>query len=187
MLYVDPRLSASGQNRDEADKTPIAMPIRGLAKKDGKLQQPVQLRIENSGPDALCITRIDGQEVDSRGLAPGVNTFNVYLPPVQAVRPMQVECEIAGRSAAAQVLLEPVRKVQIFILPHSHHDLGYTDLQADVEEKQMGNISKGMELAQNTASTPPGRDSCGTSKCFGERTSLCAKNRRRIVMPSSPR
>jgi alpha-mannosidase len=41
-------------------------------------------------------------------------------------------------------------------LPHSHHDLGYTDLQKDVEEKQMANISKGIELARKTANYPPG-------------------------------
>jgi hypothetical protein len=46
--------------------------------------------------------------------------------------------------------------VRIFVLPHSHHDLGYTDLQSNVEEKQMGNISKGIELARNTANYPPG-------------------------------
>jgi len=31
----------------------------------------------------------------------------------------------------------PVRKVQEYVLPRSHDDLGYTDLQANVEEKQM--------------------------------------------------
>ena len=63
---------------------------------------------------------------------------------------------VAGKSDSAEVRVEPVRKVQIFILPHSHHDLGYTDLQSNVEEKQMANISRGIELARNTANYPPG-------------------------------
>ena len=65
-------------------------------------------------------------------------------------------CDIAGQHSTASVQLQPVRKLQIFILPHSHHDLGYTDLQANVEEKQMANISRGIELARNTASNPAG-------------------------------
>ena len=69
---------------------------------------------------------------------------------------MLIDYEIAGKSDAAQVRVEPVRKVQIFILPHSHHDLGYTDLQSNIEAKQMANISRGIELARSTANYPPG-------------------------------
>jgi alpha-mannosidase len=44
----------------------------------------------------------------------------------------------------------------IYALPHSHHDLGYTDLQANVEEKQIRNIARGIELARKTADYPEG-------------------------------
>ena len=57
---------------------------------------------------------------------------------------------------AAVVTLKPVRKVTVYVLPHSHHDLGYTDLQSNIEEKQMNNITQGIELAQKTASYPEG-------------------------------
>ena len=59
--------------------------------------------------------------------------------------------ELAGQSSTAKVRFYSVRKVQIYILPHSHHDLGYTDLPVNVEEKQMLNISKGIALARRTA------------------------------------
>ena len=102
------------------------------------------------------VVRADHQEVERRVLSSGTHTFNVYVDPVEAPTQMLIEYEIAGKSDSATVRLEPVRKVQIFILPHSHHDLGFTDLQKDVEEKQMANISKGIELARNTANYPPG-------------------------------
>jgi len=38
----------------------------------------------------------------------------------------------------------------------AHHDLGYTDLQAYVEEKQIRNISLGIDLARRTATYPEG-------------------------------
>lgn len=155
-LYLKAGFSASSESRSEAGKTQFAMPIRGLTKKNGKLQQPVQLKTENTVPGATCVTRIEGQEIDRRTLSAGPNTFNVYLPPVSSTRLIRVECEIAGESISSEVRLDPVRKLQIFILPHSHHDLGYTDLQANVEEKQMANISKGIELARITADNPPG-------------------------------
>jgi alpha-mannosidase len=153
VLSLHPRLFGSG---DDAENTSFATPIRGLARKQGALQQPVQLKVEGSASGATCITRFDGRQVDSRNLSPGPNTFSVYLPPVQSPRQVQVECEIAGKTISTNVRIEPVRKLQIFILPHSHHDLGYTDLQANVEEKQMANISRGIELARNTAANPLG-------------------------------
>ena len=102
------------------------------------------------------MVRVNHQEGESRVLSPGTHTFNIYVDPVETARHMLVEYDIAGKSDSVEVRVEPVRKVQIFILPHSHHDLGYTDLQSNVEEKQMANISRGIELARNTANYPPG-------------------------------
>ncbi len=102
------------------------------------------------------VVRVNHQEGESRVLSPGTHTFNIYVDPVETARHTLVEYEIAGKSESVEVRVEPVRKVLIFILPHSHHDLGYTDLQSNVEEKQMANISRGIELARNTANYPPG-------------------------------
>jgi alpha-mannosidase len=112
--------------------------------------------IKHAGIDAKMIVRVDQREVESRVLSPGTHTFEVYVDPVETARQVLIEYEIAGKSESAEVRLEPVRKVQIFILPHSHHDLGYTDLQSNVEEKQVANISRGIELARDTANYPPG-------------------------------
>jgi hypothetical protein len=67
-----------------------------------------------------------------------------------------VQCDVDRKQIAATITLKPTRKVLVYILPHSHHDLGYTDLQVNVEEKQMRNIALGMDLARRTASYPEG-------------------------------
>jgi alpha-mannosidase len=151
-----PRIWAFDQDQSSSGKSSFALPIRGVAKHGGKFVQPIQLTIEHAGTDALLVVRIDGEEVEHRVLSAGTHTFNVYVDSVETARQALIEYEIAGKSESAEVRIEPVRKVQIFILPHSHHDLGYTDLQKNVEEKQMANISKGIELARDTANYPPG-------------------------------
>jgi alpha-mannosidase len=156
IICARPRILALGQNQTPVEKSGFALPIRGLANQRGRLVQPIQLTIEATGKDATLVVRADHQEVESRVLSPGKHTVNVYVDPVETARQVFIEYEIAGKSESAEVRLEPVRKVQIFILPHSHHDLGYTDLQNNVEEKQMANISKGIELARKTADYPPG-------------------------------
>jgi alpha-mannosidase len=147
---------ALGQDQTPKEKLSFALPIRGLANKDGRLVQPIQLTIEHAGADAALVVRLDHQQVESRVLSAGTHTFNVYVDPVETSRQVLIEYQVAGKSESAEIRIEPVRKVQIFILPHSHHDLGYTDLQSNVEEKQMANISRGIELARNTAQYPPG-------------------------------
>src|SRR5579863_3751540 len=156
MICGGPRILALGQDQASTEKASFALPIRGIANKGGKLVQPIQLTIAHAGTDATLVIRADHQEVERRVLSSGTHTFNVYVDAVETARQVLIDYEIAGKSDSAEVRLEPVRKVQIFILPHSHHDLGYTDLQKNVEDKQVANISKGIELARNTANYPLG-------------------------------
>jgi alpha-mannosidase len=85
------------------------------------------------------------------------------------------------------IILTPVRKVQVYILPHSHHDLGYTDLQANIEEKQMLNISKGIALARRTANYPEGARFVWNLEVLWEPTCLCGASRKRRRTNSSTR
>jgi hypothetical protein len=156
IIGAPPRILALGQDQAAKEKSSFAVPIRGIANKDGKLVQPIQLTIAHAGTDATLVVRADHQEVERRILSSGEHTFNVFVDPVETARQVVVDYEIAGKSDSAEVRVEPVRKVQIFILPHSHHDLGYTDLQGNVETKQVANIAKGIELARSTANYPPG-------------------------------
>jgi hypothetical protein len=110
-----------------------------LVKKCGRLLQPVQISLQHSGADASAVTKLNGVEVDNRILSAGSNTFQVLTGPVNAAQDMSVTVAIGDKTVAAVVKLQPVRKVQVYVLPHSHYDLGYTDLQANIEEKQINN------------------------------------------------
>lgn len=46
---------------------------------------------------------------------------------------MFIDYEIAGNARSAEVRVEPAREIQIFISPYSHHDLGYTDVQSNID------------------------------------------------------
>ncbi len=156
MIYARPEIMAFGQDPVLIEKSSFALPIRAIANKGGKLVQPIQLTIEHAGTDATLVVRVGYQEADRRVLSAGTHTFNIYVDAVETPRLVLIDYAIAGKSDSVAVRVEPVRKVQIFILPHSHHDLGYTDLQTKIEEKQAANITRGIELARNTANYPQG-------------------------------
>lgn len=136
--------------------------------------QPVRISLESTQPNATVITKLDGLEVDRRSLAAGSQVFEVLVSPVVTPQHAMIAVEGNGARQTCSIDLKPVRKVLVYILPHSHHDLGYTDLQANVEEKQMKNITLGIELARKTAQYPGGRGSSGTWRCCGVRTYLCS-------------
>jgi len=144
------------EDENAAAKLPLAVGIRGLVRKDGKLMQPIQISVQPAGRDTEVVTTLDGVEIDRRTLSTGQHTFQVLIAAVGEARDGAVTVKVGDTTSSAVVKLQPVRKVLVYVLPHSHHDLGYTDLQADVEEKQMQNITLGMELARKTAGYPEG-------------------------------
>ena len=49
----------------------------------------------------------------------------------------------------------PCRRYTVYILPHSHTDIGYTDVQPDALAKHQRYLEEGMALAARTAGLPP--------------------------------
>jgi len=134
---------------------PLAVPIRALARRAGALVQPIQISIRCSAPSATAVSSVNGAEVDRRVVQSGVNTFLVFTQPVSEQRNADVSVTVGDQAAlTSSVSLDPVRKFTAYILPHSHHDLGYTDLQPKIEERQINNIELGIELARKTADYP---------------------------------
>jgi hypothetical protein len=133
-LVVLPEWStpAIAQDQDKEKPESFASPIRGLVKKNGQFLQPIQISVPRGTGSEVIVTKINGTEADTRVLATENQVFKVLVPAVTARQRSEVECEIDGKPIAATVTLKPVRKIVVYVLPHSHHDLGYTDLQANV-------------------------------------------------------
>lgn len=145
-----------GQEPVRNSNQPLAVAIRALTRKNGILLQPIQISLPHAGLSALAVTKINGNEVDRRPVTDGINVFSVYAKPVDRVQDVSVVVEVGDRPASTVISLHPVRKLRAYILPHSHHDLGYTDLQPKIEERQMHNIDLGIDLAGKTAGYPEG-------------------------------
>ena len=64
--------------------TPLALPIRGLKRVNGRLVQPIQISISKAVAGATAITSVNGARVDRRLLAAGQTTFQVFTDPVSA-------------------------------------------------------------------------------------------------------
>ncbi len=65
---------------------------------------------------------------------------------------------LAARAGAADVAstVKDVRKWEIYVLMHSHNDIGYTDIQPNIAKKQARNVVRALDLIEKTKDYPPG-------------------------------
>jgi alpha-mannosidase len=143
----------------EAQPRGITIEARGvqLRERNGAAQtQPLKVVLYYPYLEPVDGTlSVESAEPKQIHLVPGSQKVSVTVPAVDAETELQLSVEAVGQKVAARtILLKPVRPWQIFLLPHSHVDIGYTALQADVEKKQNSNIETGLRLAKETAGYP---------------------------------
>ncbi len=121
----------------------------------GELRQAV-LAVIKPEPGAT-LTVVDGtrrQTFDVEQLPQFMNRLVIPLPPARQTR--QVQVELAGTGRQGTVELQPARRWTVFIVPHTHLDIGYTDLQERVWTALATNLDDVIELSHKTADWPEG-------------------------------
>ena len=125
----------------------------------GREYQAAELTLTNNGDSVPVSVRIAGMADQVIGVGHGDRTVEIRVPEVSADSTVDVTLVWGARetgAATGKVALQPVRKMTIYILPHSHNDIGYTEIQTKVEVKQMNNLLTGIEYARRTKDYPEG-------------------------------
>ncbi|NUP83208.1 MAG: hypothetical protein HOV96_37330, partial [Nonomuraea sp.] len=79
----------------------------------------------------------------------------LLVPEVDAPRVLTLECrDDAGVVGSAQITVTPQRKWNVFVVHHSHLDIGYTDPQGTVLRHHLDYLDAALRLAEETASWP---------------------------------
>ncbi len=90
-------------------------------------------------------------------LETGRNSVQVPAPAVETDTEVAVTVLAAGKSIdTRRLVLKPVRKWVVYLLPHSHVDIGYTQVQTKVERDHWRFYEQAIEASRRTADYPPG-------------------------------
>jgi hypothetical protein len=128
-----------------------------LVERDGQLKQVAQLALRHFGPETVARVRVAGAEAATLTLRTGAQTFEAAVPAVDKETTVSLSVEVDGKTLAERSLqLKPVRKWVVYLLPHSHVDIGYTHVQTDVERAQWKYLEMAIEAARRSANYPPG-------------------------------
>jgi hypothetical protein len=129
-----------------------------LERQGAALVQPLRVTVNYPYAEPVDgMIRLAGAEGKAVSFKFGSQSVDLSVPALETEKTVKIEVQAGGQTVASrEVTLKPVRKLQIFLLPHSHNDIGYTALQADVVKKQNSNIETGLRLAKATAGYPEG-------------------------------
>jgi hypothetical protein len=128
-----------------------------LIEQEGDLMQSVRLTVRHFGEPAEATVHVGRRPSVAVDLEPGATSLDVPVAAVEEPTPVTVEVKRGPKTIASrQVTLQPVRKWVVYVLPHSHTDIGYTKLQTEVEQDHWRFYEEAIEAARRTADYPPG-------------------------------
>ncbi len=125
--------------------------------KDGQTQ-PLAINGQYHGPQTTAHVQVDGKQLGELRLTEGPISSQLQIPCVASETPAEVIVTGANNAvlAKAEVVRKPIRQLTIYVVPHSHVDIGYTELQPKIEAKQTSNLLTALDLIEKSKNNPPG-------------------------------
>ncbi|MCX6872501.1 MAG: glycosyl hydrolase-related protein [Verrucomicrobia bacterium] len=127
-------------------------------KEAGGPVQPLTVTVKHGGPAQDGTLQAGDGPAVKIALKPGEQNFEIKVPAQEEKHSLPVRLVAAGKElAATTVELAPPRLREMWLLPHSHVDIGYTHRQDEVVKLQIGNLETAMRLATESAAQPSGQ------------------------------
>lgn len=116
------------------------------------VRQPVSATFRHTGEPIDAEVRLDGDRVGSLRLERGTQTVSFEVPAANQARSARLAVVAQGAElTSASVALTPPAIREVWVLPHSHVDVGYTHRQDEVIDIQIRNLEQAMRLSRASA------------------------------------
>jgi alpha-mannosidase len=124
----------------------------------GVLKQRIELVIESAAAQPAASVQVKGLGkaliFDIDGLTAGRNAVSVNVPEIRAAAKATFTVTAGKAKAAKDITLAPQRKWTFYLLPHSHTDIGYTELQTRVAKNHVDYLDSVIEFCKATEGYP---------------------------------
>ncbi len=138
------------------DFTPRLRAEPALMRKQNQITQTLRLSLDNlqNGRTIEIVSPI--QTPIRQSLNIGANIFMLPIPVVETEKEIPVVFKINNKLVRREMVkIKPVARRDIYLLSYTHNDIGYTDLQPNVERKQWSHLEEALRLIQATQDYPP--------------------------------
>ncbi len=133
------------------------IPEPALVREAGAIHQLIRVDVEHLGRPSEAVVTVDGREIGRFPVTLGYNALNTSLPAVEEPTDITVEVAIEGYPTRERTFsLTPVELREMYLLHHSHVDIGYTHVQEEVIRIQSENLERAILLGRRTRDYPEG-------------------------------
>jgi hypothetical protein len=147
----------------ESDPAPIKDSFELVSRpavvlQDGKPVRTVLVKIEHPYAEpADAMVEVSGLPPQAVRLSFGTQTVEVALPAAEREATRSVAIHWGGKPMVErQMVLKPVRHWTIHLHSHSHVDIGYTNVQTEIEKLHWKYTDEALDILERTADYPPG-------------------------------
>jgi hypothetical protein len=150
-----------GARVKEGQTTCEIQPGRFLVRaEDGSLRQLATLRVLNTGDEtkAKAQVTLDGKvfAVDLGTLPFGWSMHQIELPDIEKPAPATLLLKTDRGETQVEVAITPARKWEIYVVQHTHTDIGYTHLQTEIFKRHGDYIRQVLDFCKQTDDYPEG-------------------------------
>ncbi|MGB9747788.1 MAG: glycoside hydrolase family 38 C-terminal domain-containing protein [Bacteroidales bacterium] len=129
--------------------------VQALEKKENRVWQVVRVIVDYPGTKGTLKVKCQPDKAVVIPLKLGYNMTEVLVPVVAKDTIINLTVWLDNEKIRyIPVRLSPVVQREIWIIHHSHNDIGYTDLQPNILALQIRNLRDALKLIQKTASYP---------------------------------
>jgi len=138
------------------DFTPRLRVEPALMRKANQVTQTLRLSLDNLQNGRTIEMASPNQTPIRQPLKIGANIFMLPIPVVETEKEIPVVFKINNKLVRREMVkIKPVARRDIYLLSYTHNDIGYTDLQPNVERRQWGHLDEALRLIQATRDYPP--------------------------------
>ena len=143
--------------RDDLRREVWARSEQALVRKDGRLFQVVRVEMSHLGAPGGANVSCGDTAKARLELVLGYNALEFLVPAVDEEKRVPIEVALDdGSVRRGELTVKPVVPREIWLLPHSHVDIGYSDPQPVVERNHWRYFREAIELAKASAGNPEG-------------------------------
>jgi len=125
-----------------------------ILRKGGQSLQPLDLEIINLGEPTTGVVAVTGLPTEKLPVPHGITRHSVELTPVSAPTTLQVQLEMGTVRKSVSVDVAPVRHWTVYLVQHSHTDIGYTRPQTEILAEHLRYIDYALDYCDQTDTYP---------------------------------
>ncbi|NOX88748.1 MAG: hypothetical protein GXO77_06960 [Calditrichaeota bacterium] len=125
-----------------------------IIRKDNDLVQPARLFVTYLGRKTEAQIQIADQKAFNKNISYGIQGIEFSLPETKSEKSIKIKVKIGSNIYQTEIVQKPVRKWTLYLVQHTHTDIGYTRPQQEILAEHLRYIDYALDYCDLTDDYP---------------------------------